>query len=211
MQTILNPTQDYNWTSPTGRRELFKHGMAFMWAYPLAGVGVENFPRAEATISERAVNWDPSMAGIKWSAPHNSFLEAAAEMGVPGIILFVSLVGSTIVIPIRLRRKIPRAWATGNQEQRFLHLATQYLPIAGIGFAVTAFFVSFAYLDPIYVLGAYAAGLSTCVADRLARERAPAAPNTMAAVVNAVSMTPVQPGVSGWRSRRLVGGLRHAR
>jgi O-antigen ligase len=210
MRTILSPKQDYNWTSPTGRRELWKHGMAYMWAYPLTGIGVDNFPKAEGTISVRALAWDPSMPGIKWSAPHNSFLEAAAEMGVPGIILFVSLVGTTIVIPIRLRRKIPRGWAQGNQEQRFLHLATQYLPVAGIGFAFTAFFVSFAYLDPIYILGAFSAGLSTCVADRLAREQAPAgvAP---AIADHRPSMTAVQPGTPEWRSRRLVGGLRHAR
>jgi putative inorganic carbon (HCO3(-)) transporter len=210
MQTILSPKKDYNWTSPTGRRELWKHGLAYMWAYPLTGIGVDNFPRAEGTISVRAVNWDPTKPGIKWSAPHNSFLEAAAEMGIPGIILFVSLLGTTIAIPIRLRRKIPRGWARGNPEQRFLYLATQYLPVAGIGFAFTAFFVSFAYLDPIYVLGAFAAGLSTCVADRLAREAAPAVEGR-AIADNRPSVTPLQPGTPEWRSGRLVGGLRHAR
>ena len=211
MLTILSPKQDYNWTSPTGRRELFKHGMAYMWSYPLTGIGVDNFPKAEGTISVRAINWDPSMAGIKWSAPHNSFLEAAAEMGLPGIILFGTLVGATIMIPIRLRRKIPRGWATGNPEQRFLSLATNYLPIAGIGFAVSGFFVSFAYSDPIYILGAFSAGLTACVADRLARDRIGVMVPPSTLVESRAAQITAPTTTREWRSRRWATGLPHAR
>lgn len=209
MRTLLSPKEDYNWNSQTGRKELFKRGMTYMWSHPLTGIGIENFPRAEGTISVRVQNWDPTQPGIKWSAPHNSFLQAAAEMGIPGIILFGALVGSTIVIPIALRRKIPRHWAGGDPEQRFLHLATNYLPVAGVAFATSGFFVSFAYVDPIYILGAFSAGLSTGVADRLARDRRPAA--TEASVPEASAAAAVAASAPEWRSRRWVAGLPHAR
>lgn len=209
MKTLLSPKEDYNWNSQTGRRELSKRGIEYMKAYPLTGIGIENFPRAEGTISIRAANWNPSMAGIKWSAAHNSFLQVIAEMGIPGITLFVLLVGSTMVIPIRLRKRIPRQWARGDPEQRFLYLATQYLPVAGVAFAAAGFFVSFAYVDPIYILGAFSAGLTTCIADRTARD---AVPETVPGpVVAAAPVRELAAGTAGWRSRRWVAGLPHAR
>ena len=204
MATMLNPKADYNWSSQTGRRELMQRGMEYLAAYPLTGIGIENFPRAEGTISGRALNWTPNQAGIKWSAPHNSFLQTAAEMGIPGLVLFVSLVLSVIVIPIGLRKRIPRHWAAGDPEQRFLHLATNYLPVAGVAFAASGFFVSVAYVDPVYILGAFSAGLTTCVTDRLARE------SHVAVTVQAPASVLADRGPE-WRSRRSRVGLSHGR
>ncbi|MGH7926743.1 MAG: O-antigen ligase family protein, partial [Candidatus Binatia bacterium] len=86
MKTLTSPKEDYNWTSPTGRREVFKRGVNYTVRHPLTGLGIENFARAEGTLSDRAIAQarDPSLPGIKWSAPHNSFLQAAAELGIPG-------------------------------------------------------------------------------------------------------------------------------
>lgn len=177
MNTIFSPTEDYNWNSPTGRKAVFDRGIQYMMRNPLTGIGIDNFPRAEGTLSARAVAQaqDRSLAGIKWSAAHNSFLEVAAEMGVVGLYFFLGLIFGSIFISFKLRRKMPRSWVTGTAEERFLYLMTLYLPVSFITFSVSGFFVSFAYRDLIYVFGAFTVGLMLAVEQKLrddARTRA---------------------------------------
>jgi O-antigen ligase len=167
METILRPTEDYNWTVPGGRKEIWLRGLGYMKSYPLFGLGIGNFGRAEGTISDRARNWHPGEAGIKWTAPHNSFVEAGAELGIPGLVLWSSLVLGGIVAMRRLRRRLPKRWASGTPDERFLFLATTYLPVSLVGFGVSAAFVSFAFLDLIYILAALMTGTYVCVARRL--------------------------------------------
>lgn len=159
MQSILeDPKADYNWDAVNGRRNIAKRGLGYMFQYPVFGVGIDNFRVAEGTISEKARNLIPGH-GIRWVSPHNSFVQAGAEAGIPGLLLWVALVVSNIVLPLRLRRGMPRAWRSGTPDQRFFASATLYLPIAQLGFAVSAFFVSFAWMEPIYMLSALVAGL----------------------------------------------------
>lgn len=167
MNTITNPTEDYNWDEPGGRRQVFLRGMGYMAHYPIFGLGINNFPRAEGTISERARNWDPSQPGVKWIAPHNSYVQAGSEMGVPGLLLFSTIIFGGIISMRRLRRRLPLAWAEGDAEQRFLYQATVYLPVSFVGFAVSSFFVSFAYSDPIYYLAAMVVGVYISVERKL--------------------------------------------
>lgn len=166
METILSPTEDYNWSNDYGRRHVWERGMEYMLNSPVTGIGIGNFPRAEGTITEIAerVNRNPQAAGrIKWSAAHNSFLQAGAEMGIPGLILFSSLVFGGMVAMVRLRKRLPPVWARGDPQERFLYHLALYMPVSLLAFAVTGFFVSFAYLDPIYILAAFMAGLYAAV------------------------------------------------
>ena len=173
MQSITSPTEDYNWTAKDGRKQVAKRGLQYMLDYPMAGIGISNFPRAEGTISDKARNWTQSEAGIRWSAAHNSHVEAGAELGIPGLILWISMLVGGVVGPLRLRRRLPKAWRHGTQDQRFIYAATSYLPISMLGFIVTSTFVSFAYLDPVYVLLAFVAGLYAC-ADEALKKRSTA-------------------------------------
>jgi len=160
MQSILeDPKADYNWDAVNGRRNLAKRGIGYMVDYPLFGIGIDNFRVAEGTISEKAKYLIPGH-GIRWASPHNSFVQAGAEAGVPGLILWVALLASNIIIPLRLRRRIPKTWSKGSPDQRFFSAATLYLPLATVGFGVTASFVSFAWMEPLYMLSALVAGLS---------------------------------------------------
>ncbi|HXI19811.1 MAG TPA: O-antigen ligase family protein [Gemmatimonadales bacterium] len=179
--TMLHPEDDYNMTSPTGRKAVAQRGLGYMMYNPFTGIGADNFPVAEATISPRMEGWVVGMTGIKQSAAHNSYLQAAAEMGIPGGALFIALVLSGIIIPFQLRSRMPKAWLKGDREQRFLYHMTTYLPVAFIGFAVPGAFLSFAYNDPIYLLSAFNAGLILAI-DRKRREGTPgAAPGVVAA------------------------------
>ena len=58
----------------------------------------------------------------------------------------------------RWGRKLPRRFRTGTEEQKFLYFACQYLPVALVGFGVTSYFLTFAWLEPYYMLLALTAG-----------------------------------------------------
>jgi O-antigen ligase len=169
MQSLTNPTDDYNWTERDGRKQIAQRGVRYMLEYPVTGLGINNFSRAEGTISDKAKNWSSGDAGVKWAAPHNSHIEAGAELGIPGLVLWVCMLIGGVVAPLRLRQRLPKSWRRGSGEERFIYAATMFVPISMLGFIVCCTFVSFAYLDPLYVLLAFVSGLYTCSDALLAR------------------------------------------
>jgi len=170
MKTILTPKQDYNWSAEDGRRQISKRGVGYMMEYPIGGLGIGNFQRAECTISSKALNSMPD-SRLTCTAPHNSYLQIGAELGFPGLILWLVMIFGGIVKMRTLAKRLPRQWESGDSEARFLFHAPRYLTICLTGFAVTSFFVSHAYLDPVYLLMALMAGTYTAAAQRIRRER----------------------------------------
>jgi len=165
---VSNPKADYNWTDPQGRRQIAKRGIGYMMQYPIFGIGINNFAMAEGTISEYAQAMSLTDVGVKWSAPHNSWVEAGAETGIPGLFVWAALVVGSAGSLLRLRKKMPAEWAAnGTPDQRFLYLATLYVPIAFIGFVVCGTFVSFAWSDQSYILPALSMGLQKVINERL--------------------------------------------
>ena len=171
MSTILTPKEDYNWTAEYGRKQIITRGVGYMMDYPIAGLGINNFQRAECTISAKAQEVRPG-GKMLCIAPHNSYLQIGAELGFPGLTLWLIMIFGGIVKLHALAKRLPRHWENGDWEARFLFHAPRYFSICLIGFSVTSFFVSHAYLDPIYLLMALMAGTYAAVADRIRRERA---------------------------------------
>jgi O-antigen ligase len=170
MNTILTPEEDYNWTAVDGRKQIWTRGVGYMLEYPIGGLGINNFGRAECTISDKALQHEAD-TGIKCIAPHNTYLQMGAELGFPGLALWVTMVFGSILKMRTLAKRVPRQWERGDFEARFLFYAPRYLQICMLGFAVTSSFVSHAYLDPVYILVALMAGTHIAVAERLRREQ----------------------------------------
>lgn len=158
MKSLAQPTDDYNWTSEYGRKAVAERGIGYMLAHPMFGIGVGNFPRAEGMVSEVAEERKQLGHGYRWTASHNSFVQAGAEMGIPGLLLFSSLVFGSALGLFRLRKRLPRSWRHGGGHERFLYDLAMYLPVSLVGFAVSGFFVSFAYMDLIYLLTGFVTG-----------------------------------------------------
>jgi O-antigen ligase len=158
MGTLLQPKEDYNYSSLDGRRALILRGIHYMERFPIFGLGIDNFGRAECTISPKLESLRIN-GPMRCTPPHNSYVQAASEMGVPGIIVWVSLVFGGIIGPLRLRKRLPRSWMQGTESQRFIYSATSFFAVAMVGFAVTSFFVSFAWVDSLYLQSALLAGL----------------------------------------------------
>ncbi len=166
MSTILHPTTDYNYTSNEGRVEVWKRGMTYMERNPIVGVGVAAYPMAEGG-SDLALSLQAQGVGFKWSVAHNSFLETGAELGFPGLAVFVAILIMTGVSLSRISRR--GRWARWVST-REISLA-QMLLAAIVGFAVSGIFVSAEYFAYLYFLLALSVGLV-----KLVRMRAMAFP-----------------------------------
>jgi O-antigen ligase len=157
IMTLKDPQEDYNWSAENGRKQLVVRGIGYMLQYPVFGIGIANFPRAEGLISDKARN-AAAGSGVRWAAAHNSYVQISAELGIPGMLIWFSLLFGGAFQCVRVGRRMPKAWANGDPEQRYLYYAGQYIPVALLGFAVNSFFVSFAYLEPFYALVAIQTG-----------------------------------------------------
>ena len=155
MQTIVHYEQDYNMTSDVGRVKIWKRGIGYMLDRPLFGVGMRNFQVAEGTISSRARLRERGV-GVWWGAAHNSYVQAGAELGMPGVLLLLALLWTAFRGLRRAARRALRVNPAGTDVSRL----AQSLMGALIGFAVGAFFLSLAYSDMLYTLLALSVALA---------------------------------------------------
>lgn len=176
MSTILNYTEDYNYSVDYGRRNVAKRGFGYMVGRPLFGVGVANFPRAEGTISPIASARVSDGLAVEWIAPHNTYVQVGAEMGIPALVIWLSLLLGGTVGLWRLRRRLPASWEYESGERKFLSDACLFLPISFLGFAVSSAFLSHAYTIIPYVIFAYLGGLHLLVRKELKKDALQAAP-----------------------------------
>ena len=121
----------------------------------MLGVGVNNFPVAEGTISPLARRQERGI-GVRWGAAHNSFIQVGAELGIPGLLLFVGVIASAFASLARVARNARRTGPAGIGVSRL----AQSLMAALVGFVAGAFFLSLAYADMLYTLVALAIALA---------------------------------------------------
>ena len=170
MRSLQEPTDDYNWDAESGRRKLAQRGFGYMIRYPLTGVGIANFSKAEWQISSMAEEVG-RRKGIRGAAAHNTWVQVGAELGVTGLVLWLSLMFGAIWAVARTRRQLPVSWKRGGPDQRLLYSLSFYLPLAIWAFAVPSTFVSHAYIDPMYYLAALSAGYLIVVRRAMEQER----------------------------------------
>lgn len=159
MSTILSDA-DYNRTEESGRLQIWRRGVGYMLDNPLFGVGPQNFPAAEGMLSPFAERQQMGI-GVRWNAAHNSFVQVGAELGIPGLAIFVGLIVSAFAA---LRRTSRSNAALGDRRAKAL---TQALMASLLGFVVGAYFLSLAYAEMLYTLTALAVGLHKVTAIRV--------------------------------------------
>jgi O-antigen ligase len=156
MSTLFRPTQDYNWTSPTGRVEVWGRGVGYMLQRPVLGVGVGKFEQAEGTLSAESEQRDRQGLGWKWSSPHNTFLEIGAELGLLGLGIFVALFAYAFRTLLFIARAPPQTAIQGARGKAI----AQALIGSLIAYVVAGSFLSHAYTAITYALLALVAGLA---------------------------------------------------
>jgi O-antigen ligase len=180
MRSIMHPETDYNWSDPQGRREIWTRGISYVEQRPILGVGVGAFPVAEGTLSVIGRELASRGSGFKWSVAHNSFVETAAELGIPGIILFVSLLITTIATMARVRSGRRYGPLITNRETALGQMMVGSL----LGYCAGGFFVSAEYYSYLYFLVGLAIGL-----DKVLRLRRRATMTAIAAYVSPVRLS----------------------
>lgn len=130
--TLTDLENDYNATAYFGREEIWKRGVGYALHNPILGVGLGNFETAEGESIARD-GWHG-----KWSTAHNAYVQAAAELGIPGLLMFVLMVWRATVAGFR--------WTTFDKKSGVPpDRARPELLAAVLGMAGAIYFLSFAY------------------------------------------------------------------
>jgi O-antigen ligase len=111
---------------------------------PVLGVGPNVFSIAEGMSHE---------GEGKWSAAHNSFVQIGAELGITGLVLFLSMLISSVKSLYSARSRLP----VGAPEINFICA----IEVGFYGYAATGFFLSQGYATLLFLL----VGLSVVVAN----------------------------------------------
>lgn len=152
LSTLFNPSEDYNATDEEGRIEIWKRGLGYLGDNPVFGVGANNFPIAEATLSPRA------QAGFveRGFVTHNSFLQVASETGVPGGSLFIFMIVAALW---RLRRLSQLYKRRKDPESQNYVVLCDMAQLSLISYCAAGFFLSMGYSVYLFALIAIVAGI----------------------------------------------------
>lgn len=127
---LLHPTYSDE-ESAEARKAIWKAGLRMVREHPLTGVGLGNF---KPTVEQYA-----KAGGTPKKIAHNAYLEIAAEMGLPSLLVFlVVLFGSFLT----LKRVHQHALRSGNP---LLQQVAGGMQAGLVAYAVAVFFVSAQY------------------------------------------------------------------
>ncbi|WP_338667639.1 O-antigen ligase family protein [Pseudodesulfovibrio methanolicus] len=82
--SIFNLEDDYNVTAKGGRLDIWENGLVLFMENPILGTGLGTFRVAEGSVN----------GGSAWRKAHNTYLEIAVELGLPGLIAFLGMIFS---------------------------------------------------------------------------------------------------------------------
>lgn len=134
-----------------GRILVWKRTLFIIKDHPILGVGPNAFMTAygDYLANDRFEGeLSRTSAGGKWQTAHNSFLLVLAELGLPGLIIFVSI----LYLTFRNLRRIMKLPLADNEESKNIKYHATALMISLAGFLTCSFFLSQAYNGLIYVI-----------------------------------------------------------
>ncbi len=141
LQRIMSPSHA-DQESIENRELIWMAGIRMVKAHPFLGIGAGNYK----TLIASDPNWESERA---WVA-HNTYLELAAELGVPGLLLFLGVIISSYVTARRAAR---------GRAPPVIQQVAEALQPALLGFAVASFFISAQYTKLFWLI----VFLSTCL------------------------------------------------
>lgn len=147
---VLAPSaavQHLSSSSSSGRTDLWKVGLKMFEANPIAGVGSGNFTVASIHYVQQA--GDITRADLIVDVPHaahNTYLEIIDELGIPGFLMFMTIVIGSISAALRAARIYER-----RGDKRF-ELMSRCLALAVIALLTADFFITNEYEHLLWLL-----------------------------------------------------------
>lgn len=137
----IGEEQDYNYTAFSGRKQIWARARLYIAERPIQGVGIGNFPVREGEYCKEVLN-----RGCKWSTTHNAYLQAGAELGVPGMAMFIGLL-------LLLAWQSRPMWRISRQKSETADVVHRPELMASLAaFAAAAYFLSLAYFYALFLL-----------------------------------------------------------
>jgi O-antigen ligase len=160
LETIVRPTQDYNWSEETGRLAIWRRGVGYMARRPILGLGLNQFRTAE-TIQWPLVRTE-RMAGRRLPrarGAHNMLIQVGAELGVPALLAFVVLLGAAWRTLTRSRAACPGGGSSASALSGALAASL-------LGFCVCGMFLHAAFFPILPMLLGFAVALANVCGGR---------------------------------------------
>ena len=118
------------------RKAYWSDGLEIMGAHPVLGVGYKNWLPYYGTVYGGGRD-----SGGWGELPHNIFIEAGAELGYTGMLVFVAMIGATFLLNYRTRKMAPRS----RGDPAVTIALARGLDGALVGYMIAGFFVSVLY------------------------------------------------------------------
>ncbi len=135
--------------SSNNREQLLKDSIKITLQNPLFGVGPGQFGNNEGQQTA-------SSGQALWYEAHNSFTQIASENGIPGFVLYVGGILSTLLLLNRTGR-----YCIGRSTLKEIASAVLCLRISLISFCITIFFLNFGYFFYLPAMAGIAIALAT--------------------------------------------------
>lgn len=130
------------------RLEIWKVARTIVAENPVTGVGLGAYPDAHFAYAQRP-NFDPTAMGHRDT--HSTYLNIAAQTGIPGLLIFLALVGTTIADAERTRRRVRSTTPRLALQLQYMELGLLGYLVAGIWGSYGFLVLTYLYLSLIYV------------------------------------------------------------
>jgi O-antigen ligase len=131
----------------TGRSDIWTVGARMVEDRPLLGVGAGNFNIASIhyLLEPGTITQDEFIISQPKVA-HNTLLEVIAEIGIPGLVLFLGIVGASLLGMLRAARIYERV------DDLNMEVMMRALFVATVGYLVAGLFISANYSKMLWLL-----------------------------------------------------------
>ncbi len=129
-------------STASARIELWKGGFAMFADHPVLGVGMDNF--SPSWVSE----YRPSSIAGGATVPHNVFIQALSELGLPGL-LVVCLV---IYVGFKRNQETRRIYQASRLGEPWILNFSYALDMSMLSFVVGGMFLTILYYPHLYVV-----------------------------------------------------------
>jgi O-antigen ligase len=134
-------------SNSTGRTDLWRVALKMVEAHPITGVGAGDYPltavhyvnKAGLISSAYLIVFQPHVA-------HDIYLEMAADLGIPGLLVFLALVFGSLAAAVRATR---RAETRGDRN---LEVLGRCLVLSLVGFMAADVFLSGQFSKQLFLV-----------------------------------------------------------